>query len=93
MGLLIPEDLLPRIMAALRGTYPDTTEGKADLPAALAVLRYWLTHTLQQWEAREAEAPLAGELESTRTRYQQRAEEARAKARDDAAAIVDNPQR
>lgn len=59
MGLSLPVDQVPRVMAALRGTYPDQTAGKDDLQAALAVLRLWVTTTLTQWEARQAQAAAA----------------------------------
>ena len=55
-GLQVPAELVPRIIAALRGVYPTVTEGLDDDAAVRAVLKYWVTVTLSSWEAQQVTA-------------------------------------
>lgn len=78
--LLIPEELLPRILAALRRRYPDVTAGLGDVPAFAAVVRYWIARDL----AAEESTAAAGD---ERALIEKRRSEAADKARRDAEAI------
>lgn len=51
--LNVPDLLVPRVLAALRGQYPDITAGLSDIAAAQAVLRHFLRSTIAAHEARE----------------------------------------
>jgi hypothetical protein len=87
-GLDMPADLVPRIMAALRGTYPDLTAGLADIPAVLAVIRYWVQQTLADWEAKQAAGgPLSDLLDQVTAQYVTKTQQGRSKAVTDAADI------
>lgn len=86
-GLQFPSTLIPRIVAACRGVYPTLTEGKADGPAVLAVVKHWFTVTLQQWEGSQAFQPAETEVSTIYTQYSEQAEQARIQAEADAAAI------
>lgn len=55
----VPDTLEPRIVAALRGTYPAETAGLGDLAAFKAVLRLWLINCLAGWEAQQASVDAA----------------------------------
>lgn len=88
-GLLVPAPLVPRIVAAVRHLYPTLTEGLEDDAAVRAWLKWMVTVTMSQSEGQRAAAPVDAALEATRQEFAQRAEEARARAVRDAAAIVD----
>lgn len=90
-GLLVPAPLVPRIIASLRGTYPQLTADLDDDAAVRAVLKFWVTSTLASYEAARAEAPVSGAVEATRAEYAERAEAARQKALQDAAQIIEAP--
>lgn len=55
----VPDALQPRIVAALRGTYPAETSGLGDLAAFKSVLRLWLINCLAGWEANAASVDAA----------------------------------
>lgn len=76
----VPDALQPRIVAALRGTYPAETAGLGDLAAFKAVLRLWLIGCLAGWEANQA----AVEASTAATTARQSAEDT---ARTDGAGI------
>lgn len=91
-GLLVPAALVPRIMAAMRGLYPEVTNGIADNDAMVrAVLKHWVTVTLSQWESEQAKAPVVDALQQVTAEYETASEDARAKAVSDAALIMENP--
>lgn len=90
-GLRVPISLAARLIAALRGIYPNLTEGLGDDDAVRAVLKFWMTSTLTTHEGAMAEAPLADVLEATRAEYQRLADAAREKARADADTIQADP--
>lgn len=90
-GLLVPAELVPRIITALRGTYPGLTADLDDDAAVRAVLKFWISEMLAGFEATVAKAPVEDAVAETRAQYETAAVEARDKALTDAAAIVDNP--
>lgn len=90
-GLLVPAPLVPRIVAAVRGTYPTLADGLDDDASVRALLKHWIVTLLMAYEGAQAEAPLEGELAALRADYDARAEAARQKAADDAALIIENP--
>jgi hypothetical protein len=46
----IPDALVPRIVAAVRNSYPSETAGLADAPAVRAAIRAWMKTTLAGYE-------------------------------------------
>lgn len=54
LGLGMEDSLRARIVAAMRGLYPQQTEGLGDLRAAQVLLRMWVTELLAAWETRQA---------------------------------------
>lgn len=88
-GLLVPVELVPRIITAIRATYPTLTDGRDDDAAVRAVLKHWIETTLATYEGAIAEAPVVEAVEQARTEYAARAEAARQKAVDDSAAITE----
>lgn len=54
LTLNVPDAVQPRIVAALRGTYPTETSGLTDLQAFKAVLRLWLIQCVSGYEANQA---------------------------------------
>lgn len=89
--MLVPAALVPRIVAAFRGTYPGVTEGLEDDPAVRAVLKYWVVSTLTAYEGQQAEAALPAAIEALRQEHAELGRLARAKATADAAEIVEAP--
>lgn len=89
-GLLVPAALVPRIIAALRATYPDLTMGLEPEAAVRAVLKHWVTITLAAHEAAAAEAPVQQVVEQVQGEYKIKANQAREKALTDANQIVDS---
>lgn len=47
----VPDVLVPRVVAAMRATYPDLTAGKANVAAAKAVIAFWTRNMLASYEA------------------------------------------
>lgn len=90
-GMLVPVQLVPRIVAALRGTYPTITDGLAGDAAVRAVLRWWVKSTLADWEARAAEAPVDDAVAETRQSFRELARQAREQAQAAADLIIDQP--
>lgn len=90
-GMLVPAPLAARIIAAMRATYPQVTEGLDDDAAVRAVLRYWAVSTLAAHEEQQTQALLPDALEATRQEYAAQGQAAREKALADATAIVDAP--
>jgi len=60
-GLRVPATVVPRIIRALRGVYPEITTGKDDEAAVRAVLLYWIDYTVTSHEATLAESEVAVE--------------------------------
>jgi hypothetical protein len=50
LQITVPDALVPRVITALRATYPDLTEGLNDGAASRAVIRYWVRTTVQVYE-------------------------------------------
>ncbi len=90
-GLRIPAPLVPRIIAALRASYPTITEGKDDEAVVRAVLKWIIETTLTAYEGRLIEAGLEGELEKVRNERAEKARLARERARQAAALITEAP--
>lgn len=90
-GLQVPAPLVPRIITALRATYPQLTAELDDDASVRAVLKYWVTVTLANHEAAQALAPADDAAQAVLSDYRQKADDAHTKAVQDATAIVDNP--
>lgn len=90
-GMQVPTPLVPRIVAAMRGTYPAVTEGLDDEAAVRAVLRFWTKSLVADYEAAQAQAPLEGALADLRATYRAKAEAARQQAQAAADLITDAP--
>jgi hypothetical protein len=91
-GLRVPAPLVPRILAAMRGTYPTVTEGLDDDAAVRAVLKHWVTTTLAAWEEGQIITPLSEQLAQIRAAHAQaerQAAEVRARAEAAAATITE----
>lgn len=87
-GLEMPPALWLRVMAAVRGLFPQETFGLSDAAAVQAVMRGIVIDWLCTWEAREA-APDPGEAARLAQQQAMTAiNEAMTKARDDAAVIA-----
>lgn len=87
-GVNVPTTLAPRLLAAIRGLYPDLTAGKTDGDALAAWAKWVLTTTLAQWEGRQARAAGEDQLEKVRQQYEDAAKAAAAKAQVDAQGIT-----
>lgn len=90
-GLKIPATLIPRILAAARGLYPDLTAGKNDDAVVKAIVKFWITAMLSDWEARQALEPVTVEVDAVRDRFHQQSNDARQKAQTDASTIQETP--
>lgn len=90
-GLLVPAPLVPRIVAALRGTYPTLTAGMTDDQTVRAVLKFWIGSTLSAYEGQVVLGGVDSAVEETRRGYADKADRARAKALKDADAIREAP--
>lgn len=90
-GMLVPVQLVPSIVAAMRGTYPLITDGLDDEAAVRAVLRWWVKSTLTEYEARKAESGVDDAVAETRQVYREKAQEARTRAEAAADLITDAP--
>jgi hypothetical protein len=55
LTITVPDALLPRVGAALRGQYPDLTAGLTDVDAARAVIRHIVRTTVTAHESRQAQ--------------------------------------
>jgi len=53
-GLEIPADVAALVIVSFRGLYPDITSGKDDDAAVRAVLRWFITSTMETHAGREA---------------------------------------
>jgi hypothetical protein len=60
LTITVPDALLPRVGAALRGQYPDLTAGLADADAARMVVRHLIRTTVIAHEARQAQQETRG---------------------------------
>lgn len=89
MGMRIPLPLVARIIAALRAEYPDVVEGKDNDAAVRAVVRYWVTTTLVNYEARTAAAAARETAAQATAAVETAAAEAFQKAKDDAQLITE----
>ncbi|MDT8915769.1 hypothetical protein [Amycolatopsis sp. PS_44_ISF1] len=88
-GLLVPAVLVPRIIAAMRGTYPTITADLDDDAAVRAVLKHWVTTTLMTFEAQQVTAPVVDQLAALQEEARVREAEARQKAEAAAGLITD----
>lgn len=52
--ITVPNDLVPRLTAAMQGTFPETAEQDPALAFKEITAAYWRT-ILSEWEQREAE--------------------------------------
>lgn len=90
-GLGVPRTFAPRVIAAIRGVYPELTQGRDDDAAVRAWLKYMVRAVVSQHEERRALAPVDDALEATRAEYRAKADAARARAERDADTIVEQP--
>lgn len=85
----VPLALVPRIIEALRKTYPTLTDGLDNDAAVRAVVRYWVVTTLTNYETQKAAAPIAQRVTETQEELDATVLAARTKAFDDAKLIED----
>lgn len=90
-GLLVPAALAPRIVAALRATYPGLAADKDDDAVVRAVLHYWIASTLETYEISQAANALAGAKAKLDQDHFASVEAIRKKARQAAATITEDP--
>jgi hypothetical protein len=88
-GLLVPAVLVPRILAAMRGTYPTVTADLDDDAAVRAVLKHWVTATLSAFEAQQVAAPVVDQLAALQEEARIREAAARQEAEAAAGLITD----
>lgn len=90
MGMQVPLALEPRIVEAVRATYPAVTDGIADHDAAVrAVVRYWFATTLTNYETQKAAALAAQKLAAAQADLDKAVAAAAARATADVALIKD----
>lgn len=53
-GLNMDDTIYTRIIAAIRGTYPELTAGLSDSKAAQSVLKIWAVGLVSSWERGQA---------------------------------------
>ncbi len=88
-GLSIPLPLIPRIIAALRATYPGITDGITDDEAAVrAVLKEVVSSALSVYESRTAADAVQTEIKEKQAHLEVASATAYAKARSEVAAYV-----
>ncbi len=88
-GLDIPLQLIPRIIKALRATYPHVTEGITDDEAAVrAVLKEIISSALSVHESRIASDAVQVKLKETQAQGEKASATAYAKARHEVATYV-----
>ena len=90
-GLLVPAALAPRIVAALRATYPALAADKPDDAVVRAVLHYWITSTLESYETQQAATELEWAKAKLAEDYDQTLAEIRQAAQQVANAITEDP--
>lgn len=91
LGLRVPLAFVPRIVRAMRATYPEVTEGIEDPDTAVrAALRAWVIETVAHYEKSRAMAPLDVAIAQLVTDYEAQANAARDAALAESAAIVDD---
>ncbi|MCZ2810220.1 hypothetical protein O2W15_02110 [Modestobacter sp. VKM Ac-2979] len=79
----------PRIVSALRGTYPALVGDETDPDVIVqTVTRDWISQILVAWEGREAEAAHAEQLATLQAEHRVLAEKAHEKALKDVEQIV-----
>lgn len=65
LGVTVPDLLVPRVMAALRASYPDLTDpagvALTDAQSARAVIKLWLRQTVQHHEGNQVRATQSNE--------------------------------
>ena len=85
LGMEMTVTMAQRIIAAVRGTYPDlTADETSDVRAVARVVRFWLTETLANFEASTVSSDGVEVVEATRREVEEWARAARDKAREDA---------
>lgn len=91
LGLRVPLTLVPRIVLAMRATYPEATEGITDPDAAVrAALRAWVIETLAANERARMLAPLDVTIAQLVTDYEANANAAKEAALAESTAIVED---
>lgn len=90
-GLIIPGPLAVQVIAAMRSIYPSVTDGLADTQAVQAVLKHWVTTTLQEYAARQVTETAAQQLADLQAQAEAEAARVRAAAEAAAQAIAHAP--
>jgi len=90
-GLLIPADLAPKIIEALRFLYPTITDGKEDDPAVRAVLIHFITSAMETYQIRKANEALDLTVEGLQAQAAQKQAALRAQIRAAASRIKEKP--
>lgn len=88
-GLKVPAPLVPRIVASMRGVYPSVTGTLDDDAAVRAVLKFWVTSTLANWESQQWTAPTEEQVAAIQAEATAKAQQASKKAEEDAASIIE----
>lgn len=60
----VPAALVPRVVAAMRATYPSLTAGLTDAEAGRAVIRHLVRSVVAAYEAEQARASAASQVDS-----------------------------
>lgn len=58
LQVTVPDPLTPRVLAAIRGTYPQETTGMTDVQVGRYFMRRMLRQVTADFEEREAEATM-----------------------------------
>lgn len=88
-GLRVPSVLVPRIVASMRGMYPDLTVGLEDDPAVRAVLKFWVTSTLASWETRQVADQAVAQVQAVQAEAAEAAQAVREAAQAAAESITE----
>lgn len=90
-GLLIPAALAPRIIAALRWTYPEATQGRDDEAAVRASLIEWITATLLTYEGFQTDLKRSEAHQKVDATFAEVTKAAKQAAKEAAATITEDP--
>lgn len=62
LTITVPDSLVPRVLAALRGTYPTLTDDLGDRDAAQAVIREMVRSAVVSYETQQARNQLVDSI-------------------------------
>lgn len=90
-GLLVPIQLVPRIIQSFRGTYPALTGDLDDEAAVRAVLKHWVTSTLASYESTLVTQETTESVDALLAEVEEKSQVARERAIRDAGYISESP--